>query len=76
VQVNYGKYNRWRRDRVYLLFALELFIKRQYVVLEVACSIDSTFYSLVSQKVLFCLDGKIAFRREIAFIHGKGLITL
>jgi hypothetical protein len=59
-------------DRWDLLHALELFIKREYVVLGVTCSIDYTFaYSLTHFSKNFVLPW-----REIVSIHVKGLATL
>jgi hypothetical protein len=48
-------------DRWDLLHALELFIKREYMVLRVACSIDSTFAYCFARSFLkeicFALEG-------------------
>jgi hypothetical protein len=43
-----GNMDRWR-DRWDLLHALELFIKIEYMVLGLACSIDSTFCVFISR---------------------------
>jgi hypothetical protein len=47
-------------DRWDLLHVLELFIKREYVVLGVACSIDSTFCKFTHsflKELCFALEG-------------------
>jgi hypothetical protein len=59
-----GNIDRWR-ERWYLLYALEQNIKRENVVPGVAYSIDSTLYSLVSQRSFFALEGRNSIRDSI-----------